>query len=324
MKKLSKFLLTISAALLLLVPVTVNAQENAINEEDLSIDNIIIDSNLSLDKKADGRVYLQMRNSDNSLTVSQQRSVLEEMGFSKKEVEEMSPALIQEISLNGGKKVDTQTTIKQYYNSTDGEKYPVTNENRKEIEALRQKETGVVNKTVAQSSNIGTMSDVYQEYPFTGTGYVIYRGKTSNAKEFIYDYYNTAFWAESPYYKYIDKLASSWQSFATSVGREAKLTTWLSPQLSNVNEKQVTIEGINGSSVKFDHSGLYLSKNLVLKETVTIPVSYKGLTGKHIAKYAHPYTLLTPSVTVGPISLSFSSYIGDEWDWDVTFTIDSK
>lgn len=105
MKKLSKFLLTISVALLFLVPVTVSAQENAVNEEDISIDNIIIDSNLSLDKKTDGRVYLQMRNSDNSLTVSQQRSVLEEMGFSEKEIEKMSPAIIQEISLNGGKKL---------------------------------------------------------------------------------------------------------------------------------------------------------------------------------------------------------------------------
>ncbi|WP_308722922.1 hypothetical protein [Paenibacillus polysaccharolyticus] len=324
MKKLSKFLLTISVALLFLVPVTVSAQENAVNEEDISIDNIIIDSNLSLDKKTDGRVYLQMRNSDNSLTVSQQRSVLEEMGFSEKEIEKMSPAIIQEISLNGGKKVDTQTTIKQYYNSSDGKKYLVTNENRKEIEALSQKETGVINKPAGQSSNIGMMSDVREEYPFTGTGYVIYRGKTSNAKEFIYDYYNTASWAEPPYYKYIDKLANSWQSFATSVGREATLTTWLTPQLGNESKQQVTIEGINGSSVKFDHAGLYLYKNLVLKETVTIPVSYKGLTGKHIAKYAHPYTLLTPSVTVGPISLNFSNFIGSEWDWDVTFTIDSK
>lgn len=321
MKKISKMWCALTAALLLVVPVTASAQENVINKEDQTVEIISIDSNLSLEKKADGRVFPKMKTRDQSLTVSQQESVLVEMGFTEEDLEEMNPTLKKDISLSGGKKVETQTTLREYYNSFDGKKHLVTDENREEIEALRQKEVRELSNKLDREINIEPLGYT-QDYPFTGVGNVVYQGKTPNAAEFVFKYYNTATWAESPNYMYTDTLAHAWQSFATGVSRESTLTTWVTPQHSGITNPAVKIEGAYGSSAKM-LQGNYSSRHWTIVETVHIPISNKRDTGKHVARYAHPYSIVTPSLTVGPVSLAYSSFWGKEWTWDTIYTIDS-
>ncbi|MBJ6361230.1 hypothetical protein ACFOQM_07990 [Paenibacillus sp. GCM10012307] len=57
-------------------------------------------------------------------------------------------------------------------------------------------------------------------------------------------------------------------------------------------------------------------------ETVRILKSYGGTTGKWVVSYAHPWTVISPSVSFGPISVDFGSFLGDEWEWENGFTID--
>lgn len=45
-------------------------------------------------------------------------------------IKNMNPSLKQEIALNGGVKVDVQTKVVQYFHSSDGKKYLVTDQNR--------------------------------------------------------------------------------------------------------------------------------------------------------------------------------------------------
>lgn len=322
LKKISKMWCALTAALLLVVPVTASAQENVIDKEEQTVEILTIDSNLSLEKKADGRVFPKMKTRDQSLTISQQESVLIEMGFTEEELEEMDPVLKEDISLGGGKKVETQTTLRQYYNSADGKKHLVTDENREEIEALRQKDARELSKKSDREINIEPLSYV-EEYPFSAVGNVVYQGKTSNAAEFVFKYYNTANWAESPRQLYSDTLAHAWQGFATGVSRESTLTTWVTPQQGGTHYPAVKIEGAYGSSAKMVQ-GNYYSRHWTIMETVNIPVSNKGTTGKHVARYAHPYSPVSPSLTVGPVSLAYSSFWGDEWTWDTIYMIDSK
>jgi len=52
-----------------------------------------------------------------------------------------------------------------------------------------------------------------------------------------------------------------------------------------------------------------------LTDYVRIPKSFGDTTGKWVAKYAHPWTVVSPSLTIGPVSLNFSSFIRNEYEW---------
>jgi len=69
---------------------------------------------------------------------------------------------------------------------------------------------------------------------------------------------------------------------------------------------------------------IFSSWSTSLTDYVRIPTIYGGTTGKWVVGYAHPWTVLSPSVSIGAVSFSFSSYIWDEWEWENTFTIPIK
>jgi hypothetical protein len=55
---------------------------------------------------------------------------------------------------------------------------------------------------------------------------------------------------------------------------------------------------------------------------VRIPVTYVGTTTTFASGYAHPYTVLVPSVYFGPnLSISFSGNIQSTWSWSSSFVV---
>lgn len=316
MKNLWKVGSVVLVALLLVSPIAKaegNGTESQIKK------TIVIDSNLAIQKNNDGTIENNLQDKD--LTINQQELILKEMNFTEQEINNMGSDLKESLSKSGGTKVNTTTKLNQYFNSLDGNKYLVTDENKNEIEYLRQRDamqlSTVLNKEVKINSlsSMGSISDGI----FSAKGFVSYQGKTSNSKEYEYRYHDSFRWSRSPQYAYNDKLAHAWQTHSTSVSSEASIRYDLNGAYQYLS---VTPEGVYGSSAKVNFTSNFIGElSGYLVNVVRIPVSNQGTTGRFVAKYAHPWTILSPSISAGPVSIDFSTYIGDEWSWENTFTI---
>lgn len=318
MRKFTKACFVLSTVFLLLVPV-VNAQENVIDENEKNSELIRIDSNLIIEKKLDGRVLPILNSNNQKLTSDQQDAILKEMRFTEDEIQSMSPSEKESTALAGGVKVDSETILLQYFNASDGKKYLVTDENRDEIEALRQQEAKKLSRKLNKEIQIQPLSSV-KDGIFSARGHVTYQGKSPNATEFEYRYNDSFDWSSTPQNTITDTLAHAWQSHSTSVKSEAVTNTVV---LGNNNYKYPSVipEGVYASYFKFPYTTRFDSMNGYLVNHVRIPISEKGHTGKFVARYAHPWTLVTPGISAGPISISYGSFIGDEWYWETTYTI---
>ncbi|MPY15642.1 hypothetical protein [Paenibacillus glucanolyticus] len=324
MKKIASTLCILTATIFLMVP-AVNAEESTTDDSDRTLKVLNINSNLSIEKKADGRVYPVISSKDSALTSVEQEVILKEMGYTLDEIETMNPSVKQDMAISGGRKVEVETNIVQYFNSSDGKRYLVTDENREEIEALRQQEAERLSKElnkkieVAPLSNMGSTRDGI----FSGRGHVSYQGKSPNATEFQFRYTDTFDWSGYPKITYTDTFAHAWQSHSTSVSSEGRLTSVINGS-NYYNNLTINPESIYGSSTKISLSNkLFETMSGYIANEVRIPISYKGTTGKFIARYAHPWTVVQPSIAIGPASISYSGYVGDEWFWENTFTITS-
>ncbi|WP_145044580.1 hypothetical protein [Paenibacillus xylanexedens] len=320
-KKISLAISFMMVSLLLLTP-TMNAYDNinGINEE--IIKTIKIDDEITIQKNQDGTVN-KIENA--SLTDNQQRSILKEMNFTEEEIEEMNPSQKEELATNGGVKVDSETKLVQYFNSMSGIKYLVTDENRAEIEALRQLEANELSKQTGKEIQIGPLVNAgsVKDGIFSAKGSVIYQGKSANAKEFQYRYHDSFRWAGTPKITHTDTIAHAWQSHSTSYAKGGNTTTTVVGNAKNFETLTVTNEGVYGSAAKIKFNTLFQEKTGYIYNDVRIPVSNKGNTGKFVAKYAHPWTVLQPSLTIGPVGVSFGGFVGDEWQWETTYTITS-
>ncbi|QJX64132.1 hypothetical protein HLK66_22485 [Niallia circulans] len=73
-------------------------------------------------------------------------SLLIEKGFSKEEILSMNEETKEKLATSTGEKADYTITKKEYYNSLNGKKYEVTNENRNQINELIEKDIAIIKK----------------------------------------------------------------------------------------------------------------------------------------------------------------------------------
>ncbi|WP_136608730.1 hypothetical protein [Paenibacillus dokdonensis] len=323
MRKFTKACFALSTVFLLLVPV-VNAQEKSVvDEKELSSELIRIDSDLTIEKESDGRVFPLKSNSHN-LTPAQQGLILREMKFTDEEIQSMSPGEKESIALAGGIKVESQTSnLVQYFHASDGKRYMVTEENRDEIEALRQQEAKKLSKELNREVIIQPLSTTINDGIFSARGHVTYQGKSPNAQEFEYLYTDSFDWSTNPQNRITDTIAHAWQGHTTSISRKASTTTTVLGS-NTYASPSVTFDNVSGDHFKFSYGTLFDSMYGYLQDTVRIPITNKGTTGRFVGGYVHPWTTVQPGLTVGPVSVSFGAFIGDEWHWDTTYTIDSN
>ncbi|MNI53373.1 hypothetical protein D3C73_1082000 [compost metagenome] len=171
---------------------------------------------------------------------------------------------------------------------------------------------------------IQPLSTSVSDGKFSAHGYVTYQGKSPNAMEFEFRYIDAFEWSSSPNYQYTDKIAHAWQAHTTSISSYARTIQTL-PGATNDNYLSVTSEGAYASSAEIQFvSQVFNNLKGYLVDNVRIPISNSGTTGKYVGAYAHPWSMLEPSISVGPISVGYGGFIGDEWSWETTYTISSS
>ncbi|PAF33562.1 hypothetical protein [Paenibacillus sp. 7516] len=324
---MKKILMSFSSLLLLILITTSIAsaqEESSVNGDDMITQRIAIDSNLTIEKRKDGRV-VPIKNTE-KLSVTQLESILREMKMSDEVIEKMPRSQKEYYASQGGISIPVETKLKRYFRTSDGRRLLVTDENKNEIEALRQKEVAKINNELNTNITIAPL-DMGSEADgsFSGKGVLGYVGKSPNATEFEFSYGDDFNFSKNVTYKFTDKIAHAWQSHTTSVRYYGE---WWRYVLGDLTQKPLEIKNegsVYGRSGAFSHNGSVADETGgFLVDIVRIPVSYKGTTGKWVTRYSHPWSFIIPDISIGPISVDFSSYVGDEWEWENTFTIQAQ
>lgn len=279
---------------------------------------IVVDPTLTIEKTEDGRILPVVDAKE--LTITQLDKVLQNMNVSNDLLSKMPLELKQKVISRGGVVVPITTKKNEYFRTTDGSRLLVTEENKEEIEKIKQQQVAKLNRTNNETTITPFGTGSAGSGSFTGFSMLQYVGSTST--EYEYDYTEWFFYDDDVQQKYTDKIAHAWQSHTTSVGREASASyrvldywsSWTPPTSHNTS--------VTGSSASISIPNTLFSEMYgYFGETVRIPKTNEGLTGKWVVKYAHPWTLLSPSIAIGPVTINFSAFLGDEWEWENTFTI---
>lgn len=285
------------------------SEMNALSIDSRIVQTKVLDPSLSIEKYSDGRVK-GIKNVDN-LNENQKKSVLKEMRFGDEEINIMPENLKEELISTGGVKVDLQTENKEEYHSLDGQTYVMNADNKDLIQKIKEAD---INRIKNESGpQVSLMNNSINDGAFSAYHSLFYNGKTSNAKEFQYSYLTYYSMGETILPAAVDKVGTAWQVHATRTNAAAY--TYTSP--NSYYNTSVNVSSVYGTSTS------YVPANVrgYMKNDVNIPVTLVGTTSSFASSYAHPYTVLSPSVTFGPVSVSFSSFVGPIFTWSSSFTI---
>ncbi|REK76793.1 hypothetical protein [Paenibacillus paeoniae] len=281
---------------------------------------IFVDSNLTIEKTEDGRVS-PIKNA-NKLTISQLDSILTNMNVNHDQISNMPLPIKQKVVSRGGVAVPITTTKKtEHFVTPDGKQRLVTEENKEEIDKIKQQEISKLNNSNNNSGITPFSLGSERDGSFYGYSLLMYRGST--AAELEYEYIEYFSYDANVNYKYTDRIAHAWNPHTVSIGREAGAQYKLFGIWANMNVTTSHNDSTTGASasIKLPNTQIIEETFGYFIDTVRIPKIYSGTTGKWVVKYAHPYSVITPSVNIGAVSITYSPFLGKSWSWENTFTI---
>lgn len=314
---MNKTVLLVLVFCLMIIPVAQAAESESNNNLELGAKTVSIDQSFSITKFEDGRVA-PVSNAA-LLSENQLDSVLLEMDVSNEEIAKLPLEFKKQIVNRGGIKVELHTNPMHYYHSLDGNKYLVTDANRESINEIRERDLNTLlasGKNISSLDQMGSASDGI----WSASSSLFYTGKSSTGAEYIYDYYSSYNWSNTPNFYLFDSIAHAWDygiSSAVSHGANNYRTYQTS---SAVQEPMDITRKPGGTKGDFDLRYAYNNWG-ALHDELRIPVSYKGTTKQLAASYAHPYHGGIVSATLNFFSINWSIFNGDEYHWDSTFTV---
>ena len=260
-------------------------------------------------------------------------SLLMEKGFSKDEILSMNEDTKVKLATSKGEKADYTITKKEYYNSLNGEKYEVTNENRDQINLLIAKDIAKYNKehnipfsnTKTSLASISSYDngDDYNDEKLSVSAFV--DKSSSNTTEYSYQAFLNFTWSDYADLQWTDNVAIAWDDRFTGVANSLDgFYSYLHVFNNNfVSAKMDTSQNLYGISGKFLLPNTYFLTG-GLSQNIKVPVKYKNETGKFQAKYIHSLIPFTGSVSIGKASVNVpTSWLCQEFVLDFNIKIGS-
>lgn len=252
-------------------------------------------------------------------------SILKEKGFSDEETDSLSKETKEKIAENDGEKAEYSIEkTDQYYNSLDGNRYKVTEENKEKIDSIRQRDLEKMNMnkptTFSTSPHIGNDSDG----KWSAETVVIKKGTTS--KEYKYSVATDWFWSKTPNAYFTDTIGTAWETDWTGIGgTESSHGTAVGiygdgPRPVDISQSVKLKQEIYGLKADFD-LGTWDSQTGGFIQDVVVPKRLYGETTSMVTTYAHPYSPGKVSLDIGPGSISPEKFWGDEWTYRVNITV---
>jgi hypothetical protein len=312
-KKLGVLSLLISGLFILSPEISNAADIETI--ETMDYKTLAIDEDLTIKKYSDGRI--EGISNPASLNEEQKEEFLNSMLFTDEEIEKMPEEMKDEIIAEGGVKVDIEEEeMLEKYQDLNGVVHEVTDENRDEINALKEADLKKINADKIGTMSMGTVKDG----AFNGASALVYIGKTANAKEFKYSFKTTYLWTSAPVNAFWDTISQAYAGNTTPVGSNGKME-WLDTH-NRLNSENIKVDqlSLNGSTAKVALQPYSNRQNGYIATEVRIPVSEAGKTGVFANGYAHAYTPVPFGVTIGNLSFNFTG-VGPSYSWRSSFII---
>lgn len=248
------------------------------------------------------------------------------MKFTTDEINQLPEDLRLELISNGGVKVDLESSeFNEQYTSMDGVTYNVNDTNRDEVERIKESDILKSQKNLTSNTKslsntltamMSTASNSVQDGPFSAFHALMYNGKTTNAQEFMYTYVTYFSMSETIFPSAVDKVGTVWETKATRTGASGRFY-YSSTQNSPLS---IDVSSVYGSSASYPV--VPTTTKSYMENNIRIPVSYVGTTTTFASGYAHPYTVLIPTVYFGPnLSINFSGTLQSTWSWSSSFVI---
>lgn len=271
-------------------------------------------------KYDDGRVAPVAHSS--KLSLNQVNQVLREMKVPNEKIGILSIETKKMIISNGGVAVELQNEqTKRYYNSLDGQRFLVTDENKEEVKAVQEQDKLSLldqsnNGITAFSTPVGSDS----EGIWSASSILFYNGKSG--VEHIYDLYSEYNWSSSSLFYYYDTIAHSWDSQSIVSSTSNGANNWRNMISHNIVQDPMTIKrdfGLTQGNFNLKNSSTNYG---ALHDRLHIPDTYTGHTKMIKSSYAHPWVSKTLTAKLGLLGITWpSGWNGDDWYWDGTFKV---
>ena len=259
---------------------------------------------------------------------SNKEDALKEKGYTSEDISKMNESTKDQLIENQGKKAEYEVTATEYYNSNDGKKYKVTDQNREEIYKIRDKdlakyaaENGIsimeITRPVQGMSRIGT--DTYSDDKLVFSAFVD-KSKTVGS-EYEYAAFVDFNWKKMASVAFFDEIALAWDN--RFIGLAKTLDGYYISGSGSQGDKLKKDQELYGISARF-----VLIKTLNLSggisQNIRVGTNYKGKTGKFQAKYVHTLIPFPGSVSIGPASVDVpAGWSNQEFKLDFNLKIGS-
>ncbi|MBM0066772.1 hypothetical protein [Alkalicoccobacillus gibsonii] len=259
--------------------------------------------------------------------------LVEEKGFDSEFIEGAHDEVIEELIENDSVPVELDIERVSIYHSLDGKSYEQTEDNKEEIDEIRERDIKLHNEEnpeeqIQVDQGMSIMNDWNTQVnfgSFLGGTNIAYFGKVGNEHEYkifgqwMYD---------SPVGSYLgyDTLALTWGNKLTGIAGSETSYAWTKNLYADGYEYRDASHNI---SVTPEMYGAYaeISTNTSTEQgaefgyEVRVPDRYDGDTESVITGWAHPYFNGSVGVNIGPGSINFDNFTGDEEQWRTNFTI---
>ncbi|UYG93175.1 hypothetical protein [Cytobacillus firmus] len=245
-------------------------------------------------------------------------TLLKDKGYTSSDIALMNDETKERIANSDGEKADYTVTAKEYYNSLDGTRYEVTDENREEINKIMNEdiekyaqETGIsILRTNKADMNVNILSagDSYEDAKLSVSAFV--DKSSTNSIEHTYWAFLDFMWTESPTAQLTDHIGLAWtQEFKGLANSLDGYLSW-----AHILESNIVTGNINPSQELYGIKGKFLvpDSDFItggISQQIVAPRKYDTDLGKFQAKYVHTLVPFTGAINIGPAAVN----VPTEW-----------
>lgn len=279
-------------------------------------------------------LFLTFSVSEKTQAASDTEAVLENKGYSDDEINSMNDTTKEKLANSEGTRADYTVTQKEYYNSLDGKKYEVTDENRSEINKIMErdiaqytKKAGISVMRVQSPMTLATTSyagDSYEDNNISVNAYVDKTTSSNSATEYAYKAFLDFSWFDTPAINFTDQIGLAWDNrFIGLANTLDDYYTYLYAQQYMYSKSIDTDQELYGFKGKFtlERSAFQVGG---MSQTIKVPTKYKNQTGKFQAKYVHALIPFNIGIGIGAASVEVpTDFASQEFVLDFNLTIGS-
>ncbi|MFP3512966.1 hypothetical protein SB775_25840 [Peribacillus sp. SIMBA_075] len=261
---------------------------------------------------------------------SNKDATLKKEGYTEEDINRMNEITKNQLIENHGTKAKYEVTVTEYYNSLDGKKYKVTDQNREKINEIRKQdaakyaaEKGIsIMEIDPPVEGISTLAgtDTHEDDKLLFSAFV--EKSRTVGSEYEYAAFLDFTWKKTASMAFYDEIALAWDN--RFIGLAKSLSGYYVSPSGNQGSKLSKDQELYGITARFPLIKAVSGVMGGISQDIRVGTNYKGKTGKFQAKYVHTLIPFPGSVSLGPASVDIpAGWSNQEFTLDFNLTIGS-